>query len=238
MVWDPMTTYSFRLHVAGQSERSQAAERNLRSLCDNHLAGRYELEVIDVVERPALAEEQPILAADGRPACPAPAASVLGDLSDRHRAAAALDIPERGDALRGRVTMTDSDTMQRIPTGVSGFDQVALGGLPAGRSTPVTGTTGSAKTLFAVEFLASGITGFGQPGVFVTFEEAPADIRRNAASLGIAIDPRRGIAVLPAAYLVPREHASREAHILADNGVLYERRESPSGYEASEGPMG
>ncbi|MER5391761.1 ATPase domain-containing protein, partial [Saccharopolyspora sp. NPDC002686] len=50
--------------------------------------------------------------------------------------------------------MTGSDEIERITTGISGFDQVALGGLPAERSTLVTGTTGSGKTLFAVEVLA------------------------------------------------------------------------------------
>lgn len=75
----------------------------------------------------------------------------------------------------------------RVPTGISGFDQIALGGLPTGRCTLVTGTTGSGKTLFAVEFLARGILGFDETGVFVTFEESAADIRRNVASLGFPI---------------------------------------------------
>jgi circadian clock protein KaiC len=84
--------------------------------------------------------------------------------------------------------MTDANAIERTPTGISGFDQVALGGLPAGRSTLVTGTTGSGKTLFAVEFLARGITFYDEPGVFVTFEETAADVRRNSASLGFAIE--------------------------------------------------
>jgi circadian clock protein KaiC len=83
--------------------------------------------------------------------------------------------------------MTESTPVQRTPTGISGFDQVALGGLPAERSSLVSGTTGSGKTLFAVEFLARGIVNFDQPGVFVTFEETAADIRRNAASFGFTI---------------------------------------------------
>ncbi|MET9292460.1 circadian clock protein KaiC [Streptomyces sp. NPDC003077] len=79
------------------------------------------------------------------------------------------------------------DTLARVPTSINGFDRVALGGLPKGRCTLVTGTAGSGKTLFAVEFLARGRQRFGDPGVFVTFEEPPADIRRNAASLGFDI---------------------------------------------------
>ncbi|RRO20713.1 circadian clock protein KaiC [Saccharopolyspora rhizosphaerae] len=84
--------------------------------------------------------------------------------------------------------MSGSGAIERLPTGIGGFDQVALGGLPAGRATLVTGTTGSGKTVFAVEFLARGISGFGEPGVFVTFEEKPAAVRSNAASLGEPID--------------------------------------------------
>jgi circadian clock protein KaiC len=80
-----------------------------------------------------------------------------------------------------------SNPIERLATGISGFDQVAVGGLPVGRSTLVTGTTGSGKTLFAIEFLARGVQRFDQPGVFVTFEETAEDIRRNVASLGFPI---------------------------------------------------
>ncbi|MBD3139843.1 circadian clock protein KaiC [Microbispora bryophytorum] len=83
--------------------------------------------------------------------------------------------------------MTGSNTIERIPTGISGFEHVTLGGLPAGRSTLVSGTTGSGKTLFAVEFLSRGIMRFNESGVFVTFEETSTDIRRNAASLGFPV---------------------------------------------------
>ncbi|GLW07776.1 circadian clock protein KaiC [Microtetraspora sp. NBRC 13810] len=80
------------------------------------------------------------------------------------------------------------NTIERVPTGINGFDHIALGGLPARRSTLVSGTTGSGKTLFAVEFLARGITHHDEAGVFVTFEETAADIRRNSASLGFPLE--------------------------------------------------
>jgi circadian clock protein KaiC len=83
--------------------------------------------------------------------------------------------------------MTETGPIERHPTGIKGFDQAALGGLPAGRPSLLTGTTGSGKTLFAVEFLARGIQMFGEPGVFVTFEETPGDLRRNFASLDFPI---------------------------------------------------
>ena len=83
--------------------------------------------------------------------------------------------------------MNGSDMLERLATGINSFDQVALGGLTKGRTTLVTGSTGSGKTLFAVEFLARGILRSGEPGVFVTFEESPDDLRRNWASLGFPI---------------------------------------------------
>jgi circadian clock protein KaiC len=77
--------------------------------------------------------------------------------------------------------------VSKQPTGIRGLDSVTEGGLPALRSTLVAGTTGSGKTVFAAQFLAEGIRRFDQPGVFVTFEESPAAIRSNVASLGFDI---------------------------------------------------
>ncbi|MCX6597212.1 MAG: circadian clock protein KaiC [Acidobacteria bacterium] len=74
--------------------------------------------------------------------------------------------------------------IEKLPTGIAGFDLIANGGLPKGRTTLVAGTAGSAKTVFAAQFIAEGILKKGEPGVFITFEEPPADIRRNVASLG------------------------------------------------------
>jgi len=83
--------------------------------------------------------------------------------------------------------MTDASPVERLQTGINGFDDVAMGGLPAGRPTLVGGTTGSGKTLFAIEFLARGILRSGEPGIFVSFEETAQDIRRNCASFGFPI---------------------------------------------------
>ncbi len=71
----------------------------------------------------------------------------------------------------------------KLPTGIPGFDLITAGGLPHGRATLLSGTAGSAKTVFACQFLAEGVKA-GEPGVFVTFEEDPADIRRNMAGFG------------------------------------------------------
>ena len=74
--------------------------------------------------------------------------------------------------------------VQKLETGIEGFDHVSRGGLPSNRTTLISGTAGSAKTVFATQFLAAGITQFDEPGVFVTFEEPVADIRKNMYSFG------------------------------------------------------
>lgn len=76
------------------------------------------------------------------------------------------------------------ETIQKVPTGITGFDLIAQGGLPRGRATLVSGSSASGKTVFALQFLAEGIRQFGESGVYVTFEESPADIRRNVLGLG------------------------------------------------------
>jgi circadian clock protein KaiC len=74
--------------------------------------------------------------------------------------------------------------LRKLTTGIAGFDHVAQGGLPLGRTTLVSGTAGTAKTVFACQFLAEGIAKHGEPGVFVTFEEHIADIRANMLGFG------------------------------------------------------
>lgn len=74
--------------------------------------------------------------------------------------------------------------LQKAPTGISGLDDITGGGLPLGRSTLVCGPAGCGKTLFAMEFLVRGLADFGEPGVFVAFEESADDLVANFASLG------------------------------------------------------
>lgn len=77
-----------------------------------------------------------------------------------------------------------SKGIQKIRTMIEGFDEITHGGLPMGRTTLVSGTSGTGKTLLAVQFLHNGIHDFDEAGVFVTFEEAPKDIIENAYSFG------------------------------------------------------
>ncbi len=78
--------------------------------------------------------------------------------------------------------------ISKSPTGIAGFDDLTLGGVPTGRPTLVCGSAGCGKTLFATTFLIHGARDFGEPGVFVTFEERPGDIVSNVASLGFALN--------------------------------------------------
>ncbi|MEM7772936.1 MAG: circadian clock protein KaiC [Cyanobacteria bacterium P01_E01_bin.6] len=77
-----------------------------------------------------------------------------------------------------------SEGVQKIRTMIEGFDDISHGGLPIARTTLVSGTSGTGKTLIAVQFLYNGIVHFNEPGIFVTFEESPVDIIKNAHSFG------------------------------------------------------
>jgi circadian clock protein KaiC len=72
----------------------------------------------------------------------------------------------------------------KCPTGIQGFDEVTQGGLPKGRPTLVCGNAGCGKTLFAMQFLVNGAQRYGEPGVFVSFEETDQDLIQNVATLG------------------------------------------------------
>jgi circadian clock protein KaiC len=72
----------------------------------------------------------------------------------------------------------------KSPTGIAGLDQIAEGGLPAGRPTLICGNPGCGKTVLAMEFLIRGATRFNEPGVFVAFEETEKELSENFASMG------------------------------------------------------
>jgi circadian clock protein KaiC len=80
--------------------------------------------------------------------------------------------------------MNIAKELTKLPTGIVGFDQIANGGIPMGRSTLLSGTAGSGKTVMALQFLLAGVRDYHENGVFVTFEEAPADLMQNVRSFG------------------------------------------------------
>ena len=82
------------------------------------------------------------------------------------------------------VTDDDDTDVEKLPTGIPSFDVIAKGGLPRMRTTLLSGTAGSGKTVFATHFLAAGITQSNEHGVFVTFEESASDIRKNVRNFG------------------------------------------------------
>lgn len=79
---------------------------------------------------------------------------------------------------------TVQQAVQKLATAIPGFDEISNGGFPEGRATLVTGTSGSSKTIFAIQCLYTSINEQGESGVFVTFEETPDDIKRNVKSFG------------------------------------------------------
>ena len=74
-------------------------------------------------------------------------------------------------------------TLPKAPTGIQGLDEITQGGLPRGRPTLVCGSAGCGKTLLAMEFLVRGATEYGEPGVFMAFEESAEELAQNVARL-------------------------------------------------------
>jgi circadian clock protein KaiB len=91
--------FDLRLYIAGQTARSLAALANLQRICDEHLEGRYRLEVIDLVERPQLARGDQIFALPTLVRkLPEPIRRLVGDLSDTERALVGLDLRARASS--------------------------------------------------------------------------------------------------------------------------------------------
>lgn len=77
------------------------------------------------------------------------------------------------------------EALPKTPSGIKGLDEITRGGLPTGRATLVCGAAGAGKTLMATEFIVRGALDFGEPGVFMAFEEKAEELEMNVASLGI-----------------------------------------------------
>lgn len=94
--------WDLRLYTAGQSPKSLAALSNLKRICDQHLAGRYTIEVIDLMKNPRLAKDDEIIAIPTLVRkLPAPLRKIIGDLSDEERALVGLQLrPHRNGAQK------------------------------------------------------------------------------------------------------------------------------------------
>jgi len=99
-----------------------------------------------------------------------------------------LGVEESFVRRQSRRNNSKLEGLQKEPTGISGFDDITLGGLPKGRPTLVCGSAGAGKTLFAMEFLVRGATVFNEPGVFMSFEETDEELTKNVASLGFDLN--------------------------------------------------
>lgn len=102
--------------------------------------------------------------------------------------------------------------LNKAPTGITGFDDITRGGLPAGRPTLICGSAGCGKSLFATEFLVRGARQYNEAGVFVTFEETAEDIKKNVASLGFDLNQ------LIAQKKIVLEHVRVERSEIDENG--------------------
>jgi circadian clock protein KaiC len=77
--------------------------------------------------------------------------------------------------------------LEKVPTGIKGLDEITDGGLPKGRTSLVTGGPGTGKSMLSLEFLVKGASDYGEPGVFVSFEESSEEIITNGSSLGFDV---------------------------------------------------
>ncbi len=92
----PEKEWELRLYIAGKTPRAVRAFQNLERLCEEHLAGLYHIEIIDLLETPALAKGDQIVAVPTLVRkLPEPVRKIIGDLSDTEKVLVGLDIRER-----------------------------------------------------------------------------------------------------------------------------------------------
>jgi circadian clock protein KaiC len=78
--------------------------------------------------------------------------------------------------------------LEKCRSGIIGLDEITNGGLPKGRPTLIFGSAGCGKTLFGMEFLVRGAVKYGEPGVFMAFEETAEELTKNVRALGFDLD--------------------------------------------------
>lgn len=93
---DEAAVWELRLYVAGQTPKSIAAFSNLKRICEEHLTGRYHIEIINLIENPKLARDHQIVAIPTLVRkLPSPIRKIIGDLSDVERTLVGLDLKQR-----------------------------------------------------------------------------------------------------------------------------------------------
>ncbi|PYS85956.1 MAG: KaiC 1, partial [Acidobacteria bacterium] len=109
-------------------------------------------------------------------------------------------------------TRDQQTAIKKALTGIKGLDEITFGGLPVGRPTLVCGAAGAGKTMFAAEFIVRGALEFGEPGVFMMFEENEEELKQNVSSLGFDLDD------LIAQKLVYLDHVHIERSEIEETG--------------------
>ena len=113
----PKERYILRLYVTGMTPRSTEAVATIRAICEEHLRGRYDLQVIDIYQHPALAKDEQIIAVPTLvKKLPAPLRLLIGNLSDKERVLLGLDLRRepgpRPDS--GKYSLQDGTRTRRV----------------------------------------------------------------------------------------------------------------------------
>lgn len=103
--------------------------------------------------------------------------------------------------------------LPKCQTGITGLDEITEGGLPKGRPTLICGAAGCGKTLMSLEFIFRGAAQFGEPGVFVAFEEKAEELAMNVSSLGFDLEK------LQRDKLIKIDHVHIERHEIEETGA-------------------
>lgn len=104
-------------------------------------------------------------------------------------------------------TKAAPERLEKALTGITGLDEITVGGLPRGRATLICGSPGCGKTMFGVEFLVNGARNYAEPGVFIAFEETRDELTVNSASLDFDLDDlvRSGMLAIDHIHIDPTE---------------------------------
>ena len=107
--------------------------------------------------------------------------------------------------------VTTPQSLAKSLTGIRGLDEITEGGLPTGRPSLICGNAGCGKTILAMEFLLHGALDFGEPGVFVSFEETGDDLTDNFAALGYDLKNLNARRLLSVEYIYIERSEIEEA---------------------------
>ncbi len=92
-------------------------------------------------------------------------------------------------------------TIERVPTGIPGLDELCAGGLPRNQTYLVSGTAGAGKTIFGLQYIYKGITKYGENGIYIATEERPEQVRENVRQFGWdfkALEDKGNLAIVDA----------------------------------------